>query len=831
MLCEKHFQPDDYVCGTKNLANLYDPKTNKDLTPTKKYLKPDAVPSIFDFPAHLKKEKTPRKPPARRLILDSPQSACPQKKPYNEKQTDITDQHNYYQQPAKEIAKLKQKLKLKNKKIKALQSKNIRKEKTIKGLVTKLERMKHLTHEQSEALRNNFGEMTREIFKNEAKNSSKTEGRRYTEQIKQFAVSLHFYSPKAYKFVRKAFHLPSPSTIRSWATSVECEPGFLKQVINHLQNNLPEDNKDCVLLVDEMSIKSDVLWDAKTKTFVGNVNYGNIVAEDGDTAAENALVVMAVGLKQPWSYPIAYFLVNGLTARTQSQIIKESINLITDAGLEVHAVIFDGCSKNLATARALGCKVENFDGSFQHPSRPGRTLYVILDVCHMLKLARNALGDKGPFCINGKQSIFWDFIVELYNMQKDDVLHLANKLKSKHIHWHNVKMKVAVAAQTLSNSVASGIRYLKLIGIPKFQNSDETAEFIEKINNMFDILNSKSKFGTHYKTPITLENIDDIEGYLNDVNSYLQKLEQMDGTKLVSGPRKTFVCGFALSSNSIIALARRLLERDFNKFNYLLTYRFSQDQIEMFFSKIRSRLGWNQNPTALQFKWAMRTLLQKNQITAPPTSNCQEIDDKTEFTPDKRILRLLDSSPVWCDDVLGYIGGYIVKQLIPSTKCVECVDAMVAEDQTTIPDHLSYTQVCPNTSNKLIALKSYHNGALTIPSPSVLKVVHATDKILRRKLHQWHLLNKKALQEIKQEVLKETKPSTFTALQQHSRDCHILDHYLRDDHTTLLIHGISSLYTKIFLYRFGKVYSEKVVRGEKPSKRQKLNKLILFGHD
>ena len=129
---------------------------------------------------------------------------------------------------------------------------------------------------------------------------------------------------------------------------------------------------------------------------------------------------------------------------------------------------------------------------------------------------------------------------------------------------------------------------------------------------MFDISNSKSKFGTHYKTPITLENIDDIEGYLNDVNSYLQKLEQMDGTKLVSGPRKTFVCGFALSSNSIIALARRLLERDFNKFNYLLTYRFSQDQIEMFFSKIRSRLGWNQNPTALQFKWASGHYSKKN---------------------------------------------------------------------------------------------------------------------------------------------------------------------------------------------------------------------------
>ena len=104
----------------------------------------------------------------------------------------------------------------------------------------------------------------------------------------------------------------------------------------------------------------------------------------------------------------------------------------------------------------------------------------------------------------------------------------------------------------------------------------------------------------------------------------------------------------------------------------------------------------------------MRTLHQKID------NGCQEIDDKTEFTPDKRILRLLDSSSVWRDDALGYIGGCIVKN--------------VAEDQTTIPNYLSYTEICPNNSNKLIALKSYHNGALTIPSPPVLKVAHVTDK-------------------------------------------------------------------------------------------------------
>lgn len=36
----------------------------------------------------------------------------------------------------------------------------------------------------------------------------------YTDEQRKFATTLFFYSPKAYKFLSKTFHLPSPSTIR-----------------------------------------------------------------------------------------------------------------------------------------------------------------------------------------------------------------------------------------------------------------------------------------------------------------------------------------------------------------------------------------------------------------------------------------------------------------------------------------------------------------------------------------------------------------------------------------------------------------------------------------
>ena len=91
----------------------------------------------------------------------------------------------------------------------------------------------------------------------------KSKSSRYSKLIKQFAVTLHFYSPKAYKYVRKILHLPCQASIRSWAAAINCEPGFLTDVIQHLQTTLDEDDKDCILIVDEMSIKKEVVWDKK----------------------------------------------------------------------------------------------------------------------------------------------------------------------------------------------------------------------------------------------------------------------------------------------------------------------------------------------------------------------------------------------------------------------------------------------------------------------------------------------------------------------------------------------------------------------------------------
>ena len=100
--------------------------------------------------------------------------------------------------------------------------------------------------------------------------------------------------------MRKSLHLPCSATIRAWAGAIQCEPGFLTDIIEHLQNTLKDDEKDCILLVDEMAIKKEVIWDVKNKMFAGHTDYGPILAKEPDSIATNALVVMAVGLKRPW---------------------------------------------------------------------------------------------------------------------------------------------------------------------------------------------------------------------------------------------------------------------------------------------------------------------------------------------------------------------------------------------------------------------------------------------------------------------------------------------------------------------------------------------------
>ena len=816
-ICEKHFVPSDYH---------FPPFLNPSESIGKKYLKKDAVPTVFSFPDHLKKTTTVRRSPRKRQNPPSASASIPPNiKKSNPKETSTHD-HTYATKisPRKLQAKYRKKLKQKNDKLRNLKKKNLRLEKNICGLISKLHACKLLNEELASTLNENFGHMATALFRNECENVEKSAGSRYSEEIKEFTLTLHFYSPRAYKFVRKALHLPHPATIRSWCVNINCEPGFLEKPFNYIENKVTEGQKDCIILLDEMSIKKQVQWDQKNSKFIGRVDYGGIKAEEVNTEATNALVIMACGLQKPWFVPIAYFLTNCLNGEILKQLVFGAIKKLTETGADVHAVVFDGAPKNLGMATKFGCNIKDLDGSFDHPAMPGGKIYVILDVCHMLKLARNAFADMQVFVTPGGENISWEYIRELHRAQQKDILHLGNKLKAKHVQWQNHKMKVSVAAQTLSHSVYAAITFLRNLKLKEFKDSKPTSDFILLMNNLFDVLNSKSKFGKNYKKPITLENILEVEGYLKSGIETLKFLKDANGLPLISGPRKMFVIGFYISALSILNISKNLLQRSETPFEYVLTYRFSQDQLEMYFAKVRSRFGWNNNPTALQFKYAIRQLLLKNKIESPSTANCVNVstNDTSEMSKvDPRVSNLLLSTTIWRSDVLHYISGYIVKKLLEFIDCPDCAAALHVSSES--------ASILHNGHLSLLSCKKY--GKLLIPSSSVCKVVDCVDRKARLALCKWASLSKESNAQILSDVLSATKNNTFLLLSEHSKECHILDQDLRDDHITILIKGIVKQYLVIFYHQFGRVFTERILKNNKASKRRKLTKLILFQNE
>ncbi|GFR60557.1 titin [Elysia marginata] len=144
---------------------------------------------------------------------------------------------------------------------------------------------------------------------------------------------------------------------------------------------------------------------------------------------------------------------------------------------------------------------------------------------------------------------------------------------------------------------------------------------------IFDICNSSSPFGKGLKSPLTQNNIRKKEEKIQDAVNYILQLQEVCGKPLVTGRRKTGFVGFLCTINSILQLAKRLFA-NFN-FNYLMTYRLSQDHLETFFSCIRRRNGWNNNPTPAQFKWSLRSLLLSSR------ANCVHVEEPSNSLIDQ----------------------------------------------------------------------------------------------------------------------------------------------------------------------------------------------------
>lgn len=79
--------------------------------------------------------------------------------------------------------------------------------------------------------------------------------------------------------------------------------------------------------------------------------------------------------------------------------------------------------------------------------------------------------------------------------------------------------------------------------------------------------------------------------------------------------------------------------------DYISTYKYSQDHLELFFSIIRSRLGYNNNTTARQFTKSYQQILCNKHIQALKSANCVDFQECEANIIDAKDLGTVGVSP------------------------------------------------------------------------------------------------------------------------------------------------------------------------------------------
>ena len=727
-----------------------------------------------------------------------------------------------------------------------------RKVQSLALVVSELKKKNLISSDCASLLETTFSGVPRELMKRLVTQKKKKNPGAYPKELRTFAMTLKFYSAKAYKYVRKSFDLvlPDPSTISRWYNVIDGEPGFTQEALTALKAKVFAGQRDgqkvvCALMLDEMSIRKHVQWDPKAGMRRGYVDVGTKIYDDSLPVATEALVFMAVSVNSNWKIPCGYFLVNGLTAEEKANLTRDCLTKLHETKVKVVSFTCDGPTTHQAMLKLLVGRLsaEDMQAYFPHPCDNNEKIYIFLDACHMIKLVRNTWSDWKVLRDKDGNTIEWKFIVRLQELQEKEGLRLANKLRSAHIDWKPQKMKVNLAAQTLSSSVADAIEWCEGKGMQQFKGCGPTVEFIRMFDRVFDVLNSRNPRANNYNAPIRKTNYQFVKKFLDEACKYVKDLKGPEGQSMLMSQRKTGFLGFLVCIEAALGMAKDLVCGEDPVLKYVLTYKMSQDHLELFFGAVRAAGGWNNNPTALQFRSAYKQLMMRHQITGG-RGNCIPQDDTEmlsnfEDNSDRKSSRIeidqvtivrkydlaLRPEPVTTDHdywdapnvmelsefksaAISYIAGYVVRMVQKKIHCLKCLAALTTTKEK-IPD-------------LFVVWKS--NGGLKLPSPGLLKICEETEKCVLRmlKVTNGGLPHDTGLPDAITSTVLEVcvERDVFSSLKEH-----MFDSTAMNNHVFNLIKCCSKSYVTICMHHLAKQINSRM---HERLVRKEYSKLTLF---
>ena len=192
--------------------------------------------------------------------------------------------------------------------------------------------------------------------------SSSKKGVRYHPMIIRYCLGLAAKSPTVYDEIRYDeknksgfLVLPSRRRLRDYKNYIRPKQGVNHHVIKELSDIVDKFEpveKYAILLMDEMKIQENLVWDKHTGDLIGFVDLGDTelnyaTLQNTDQIASHVLGFLVRSIVNPMKFSVANFATTNATSVQLFPLFWKAVGILEEnVGMKVVGVTSDGASPN-----------------------------------------------------------------------------------------------------------------------------------------------------------------------------------------------------------------------------------------------------------------------------------------------------------------------------------------------------------------------------------------------------------------------------------------------------------------------------------------------------
>lgn len=459
--------------------------------------------------------------------------------------------------------------------------------------------------------------------------SRKPKGRRWNKNIIRICLTMWCRSPKCYKDLRDSgfMLLPSQRILQIYKNKIHQKPGINKELIQWMKNealcrNLPPDGYEGGLMLDEMSIQSDLefsskdanihLWGFKEVTDESKFIDSILSGKREICLATHVLQFVFLGYTG-FRFPLFHFPTNQANASELYILFWKLVSIMSTFGFKVQYISMDGAQANRDFAKILlgtfksnlieTMTVHNIFSIKQEP------IFIIMDYSHLIKKIRNNINKSGKLDSYKRHLKFkghfihWEHFVNAYYW---DISHnpfpIYHKLRQEHFQL--------TSDSKMRNSLAEDVLNKDMLHLMKCY-ADSLTCGSEHLKTTIELLEKTSLLIANFRDSRPIREIGDLRLIEND--TVLQWFKEWESDILSDKDKEKHLISHQTRADicSLIIGFRELCEYRLRTSSCsIVPSRLNSDIIENVFCQQRGlHNGNNTNPTYLNYCRTMNTVI------------------------------------------------------------------------------------------------------------------------------------------------------------------------------------------------------------------------------